>query len=426
MIGFRVHWLDDFLKIRMVKYPSPIISQTNQMKKNKSFYTSAVHAGGDLSIHHGAISPPIFNASTFAFPDAEQGSAIHEGEIPGYFYSRINNPTQEALEAAMAELENGEASIAFSSGMAAISSVLLTYLQTGDHLVAPESIYASTSGLLTYLDSLGISVTFVDATQSKNYEEAIRKNTKLFYLESPANPTLKLCDIEAITSIAKKHNINTILDNTFATPYNQNPIDFGVDGVVHSMTKYIGGHADLLGGSLIGSKDLVEKCRWNINKLFGGVPSPFTSWLALRGIKTLALRMEKHNSNAMAVANFLEEHPMVKKVHYPGLSSHPQYTLAKKQMRGFGGMIAFDVGGINEGRQLVNSVELCTLAVSLGDVSTLIQHSASMTHASVPKELREKAGITDGLIRLSVGIENEEDIMEDLDFALSKINTKNQ
>ncbi len=391
------------------------------MKKNKSFHSLVVHAGGNLSKHYGAISTPIFNASTFAFPDAEKGSAIHEGDIPGFFYSRINNPTQEALEAAMVELEYGEACIAFSSGMAAISGALLTYLKPGDHLVAPESIYASTSGLLNYLDSLGIEVSFIDATQPANYQQAILDNTKLFYMESPANPTLKLCDIQAISSIAREHQIRTILDNTFATPYNQNPINFGVDSVVHSMTKYIGGHADILGGILIGSNDLVEKCRWNINKLFGGVPSPLTCWLALRGIKTLALRMEKHNLNALTVANFLETHPKVKKVHYPGLASHPQHDLAKKQMRGFGGMIAFDVGGVNEGQQLVNHVNLCTLAVSLGDVSTLIQHSASMTHASVPKDVREKAGITDGLIRLSVGIEDANDIVGDLDLALSKI-----
>lgn len=392
------------------------------MKKTQSFHTKTVHAGVDLSKDHGAISSPIFNASTFAFPDAEQGSAIHEGEIAGYFYSRINNPTQESLEAAMTTLENGEASIAFSSGMAAISNVLLTYLKSGDHLVAPESIYASTSGLLDYFKSLEIEVTFVDATEQENYKRAIRKNTKVFYMESPGNPTLKLCDIEAISSIAKNNKINTVVDNTFATPYNQNPLNLGADAVVHSMTKYIGGHADLLGGVLVGSKELVEKCRWNINKLFGGVPSAFTCWLALRGIKTLALRMEKHNSNAMEAANFLEAHPKVKKVHYPGLPSHAQHDLAEKQMSGFGGMIAFDVGGVKEGRQFVNSVQLCTLAVSLGDVSTLVQHSASMTHASVPKELREKAGITDGLIRLSVGIENVDDIIKDLEQALSTIN----
>ncbi|MEO9801939.1 MAG: PLP-dependent aspartate aminotransferase family protein [Reichenbachiella sp.] len=388
----------------------------------KSFFTKSVHAGVDLSNHQGSISTPIYSASTFAFPNAEQGAAIHEGEMPGYFYSRINNPTQEALEAALADLENGEAAIAFSSGMAAISNGLLTILKKGDHMIAPESIYASTSGLLNYLDaSLGIETTFVDATQPLSYKESIKPNTKLLYLESPANPTLKLCDMEAIVDVAKNNGILTVMDNTFATPYNQRPLEYGVDAVVHSMTKYIGGHADLLAGAMVGSKELVEKCRWNTNKIFGGVPSAQTSWLAHRGIKTLALRMERHNENALAVANFLESHPKVVKVHYPGLATHAQHELARKQMKGFGGMISFEVNGADAGRKLVNSLNLCTLAVSLGDVSTIIQHSASMTHASVPSELREKAGITDGLLRLSVGIEDKNDIIEDLKTGLNAL-----
>ena len=389
---------------------------------SKNFRTKAVHAGVELNNHYGALSTPIYNASTFAFPDAEQGSAIHEGEIPGYFYSRINNPTQEALEQALADLERGEACIVFSSGMGAISNAILTCVGKGDHIVAPESIYSSTSGLLSYLHaSLGIDVSFIDATDPQNYERAIRKNTRLFYLESPANPTLKLCDIEKVVAIARSNNLHTIMDNTFATPYNQNPLESGVDVVVHSMTKYIGGHADILAGALIGSKEFVEKCRWNTNKYFGGVPAPMTCWLAHRGIKTLALRMERHNENALSVAKFLESHEKVKKVHYPGLESHPQHALASKQMRGYGGMISFEVAGAEEGRKLVNNVRLCTLAVSLGDVSTIIQHSASMTHASVPKEMREKAGITDGMLRLSVGIEDLNDIIEDLNSALNVI-----
>ncbi len=389
---------------------------------SRTFSTKAVHAGTNHKLNYGALSTPIYNASTFAFPDAEKGSAIHEGEIPGYFYSRINNPTQEALESGLSELEGGEDCIVFSSGMASISNGLLTLLNRGDHVIAPESIYASTSGLLKHLEeSFGIDVTFVDAVDPINYEKEIRKNTKVFYLESPANPTLKLCDIEQLVAIAKSGNIKTMMDNTFATPCNQNPLAFGVDVVVHSMTKYIGGHADILAGALIGTKEFVEKCRWTTNKYFGGVPAPMTCWLAHRGIKTLALRMERHNENALAIAKFLETHNKVKKVHYPGLESHAQHELAKKQMRGFGGMISFEVGGADEGRRLVNNVRLCTLAVSLGDVTTIIQHSASMTHASVPKELRKKAGITDGLLRLSVGIEDSKDIIEDLKSALSHV-----
>ena len=376
----------------------------------------------NLSEHFGALSTPIYNASTFAFPNAEEGSAIHEGEIPGYFYSRINNPTQEALESAIAQLEKGEAAIAFASGMAAVSSTMLTFLKSRDHVVAPSSIYASTSGLFNYLNkTFGVEVTFVDGTNPKAYESAIQATTKILYLESPANPTLKICDIEAIVAIAKANNLKTVMDNTFATPYNQQPITYGVDVVVHSMTKYIGGHADILAGVAVGSKEFVDECRWNANKLFGGVPSPQTCWLAHRGIKTLALRMERHNSNAMTIAKYLESHAKVHRVHYPGLESHPQHQLAKKQMKGFGGMISFELEGVEAGRKLVNNVKTCTLAVSLGDVSTIIQHSASMTHASVPKELREKAGITDGMLRLSVGIEYGNDIINDLDQALSKV-----
>lgn len=390
------------------------------MKNN--FFTKAVHAGSNLSNHFGALSTPIYNASTYAFENAEMGSAIHEGEIPGYFYSRINNPTQEALELALAQLEDGEAAIAFSSGMAAISNCLITLLKSGDHIIAPQSIYASTGSFLSFLElNFGIEVSFIDATNALEYKNAIRKNTKVLYLESPANPTLKLVDIEAVVAIAKQNNLKTVMDNTFATPYNQQPIAFGIDSVIHSMTKYIGGHADILAGALISSKELVDKCRWNTNKFLGGVIAPQTAWLAHRGIKTLAIRMERHNTNAIAVANFLEYHPKVRKVHYPGLHSHPQHNLAKKQMKGFGGMIAFEVNDIEQGRKLVNALELITLAVSLGDVSTIIQHSASMTHASVPKEMMEKAGVNDGLLRLSVGIESKEDIINDLNNALNTI-----
>lgn len=392
------------------------------MNKPRKIGTKVVHAGSELSKHYGAVSTPIFNASTFAFPNAEEGSAIHEGDMPGYFYSRINNPTQEALESALAELEGGEACMVFSSGMGAISNAILTCVREGDHIVAPESIYASSGGLLNFLrSSLNIDVTFVDGTDPGNYGEAIKQNTRLFYLESPANPTLKLCDMEKLVAIAQSHQVTTIMDNTFATPYNQHPIAFGVDVVVHSLTKYIGGHADILAGALIARKDFVKKCRWNTNKFFGAVPAPITCWLAHRGIKTLALRMERHNDNALKVAEFLTSHPKVENVHYPGLPTHPQHDLAQRQMRGFGGMIAFEVAGADEGRKLVNNVRLCTLAVSLGDVSTIIQHSASMTHASVPKAMREKAGITDGMLRLSVGIEDCDDIIEDLDQALNGI-----
>jgi methionine-gamma-lyase len=306
--------------------------------------------------------------------------------------------------------------------MAAISTTLFSLLKTGDHIVAPESLYATTNALLVQmLEPFGVSVTYVDAAEPLNYRRAIHSETRVLYLESPANPTLKLVDIKALVEIAKKKNLVTVMDNTFATPFNQRPLDFGVDGVIHSATKYLGGHGDLMAGALIASNEIVEKARWHTNKILGGVIAPHTAWLVLRGIKTLALRMERHNENGLKVAEFLAAHPKVRAVHYPGLPEHPQHELAKKQMNGFGGMIAFDVGGVEEGRRLVNNVKLCALAVSLGDVATLIQHSALMTHASVPRERRLAVGITDGLLRLSVGIERAEDLIADLNAALSYV-----
>ncbi len=382
-------------------------------------YTTAVHAGEDPEAHLGALSVPVYHASVFAFPDAEQGAAIHEGEQAGYFYGRIGNPTQAALEAALCELEGGAAALAFASGMAAVSTTLFTLLNAGDHIIAPESLYATTNALLTQmLVPLGIKVTYVDATNPQSYVDALRPETKVLYLESPANPTMKLVDIEAVVAVARKYNLTTVMDNTFATPYNQRPLTHGVNVVVHSATKYLGGHGDLTAGVMIGSEEVVRRARWHTNKILGGVIAPQTAWLVQRGIKTLALRMERHNENALAVAEFLAGHPKVRAVHYPGLPAHPQHELACRQMRAFGGMLAFDVGGVEEGRRLVNNVKLCALAVSLGDVATLIQHSASMTHASVPRERRLAVGISDGLLRLSVGIERAEDIITDLDRAL--------
>ncbi len=387
-----------------------------------SIYTIAVHAGEDAPAHRGALSVPIYQASVFAFPDAEQGAAIHEGEQPGYFYGRMGNPTQAALEGALCELEGGAAALALASGMAAISTTLLTLLRPGDHIVAPESLYATTNALLSQmLAPLGINVSYVDATNASAYAAALLPETKLFYLESPANPTMKLVDIGAVVEIARAHKVATVMDNTFATPYNQRPLAHGVDIVVHSATKYLGGHADLTAGAMIGAQEVVDRARWHTNKILGGVIAPHTAWLVQRGIKTLALRMQRHNENALTVAQFLAEHPKVRAVHYPGLANHPQNELARRQMRGFGGMVAFDVGGVEEGRRLVNNLRLCALAVSLGDVATLIQHSASMTHASVPRERRLAVGITDGLLRLSVGIERAEDIIADLEMALGSV-----
>jgi methionine-gamma-lyase len=388
----------------------------------KAFETTVVHAGEEPERHLGSLSTPIYQTALHVFPNAEDGHLIHEGHKPGYFYGRMGNPTQAALEQAMCQVEGGEAALALASGMAAISNTILSIVEPGDHIVAPASLYATTGALLDgLLPKLGVKVSYVDATHAANYQEAVTPKTKLFYLESPANPTMKMVDIEAVVSVARARSITTVMDNTFATPYNQRPLDLGVDVVVHSATKYLGGHGDLTAGVIVGKKDVVDRAHWQTNKVLGGVIAPWTAWLVMRGLRTLALRMERHNSNALKVARFLANHPKVREVHYPGLETHPQHALARRQMRGYGGMLSFDVGGVDEGRRLVDHVKLCALAVSLGDVSTLIQHSASMTHAIVPRERRLAVGITDGLLRLSVGIEDPDDLVADLRQALEHV-----
>ncbi len=390
--------------------------------KDKSIFTKAVHAGENTNQHHGALSVPIYNASTFAFQNADEGKAIHNYEKPGYFYGRLGNPTQEALEKAVAELENGEAAIAFASGMAAISAAVLSLVKTGEHIVVPDSMYSASSIFFQNIsETLGIDVTYIDATNAENYQNAIRPETRLLWIETPSNPLLNITDIAAVVEIAKAENILTVTDNTFASPFNQNPLDFGVDIVMHSATKYLGGHSDLTAGILIGSNDVISKIYQTGVKLFGGGIAPQVAWLVLRGIKTLALRMKQHNENAYVLANMLNNHPKVKDVFYPRLETHKNFEIAEKQMRGFGGMIAFDVGGIEEGKQFINGVKICSIATSLGGVESIVQHSASMTHATLSKEEREKAGISDGLIRFSVGIEDKEDLTRDLENALLNI-----
>ncbi len=388
----------------------------------KSFETLAVHAGEDLTQNHGSVSVPVYNASVFAFSDADEGAAIHNYQKSGYFYGRLGNPTQTALEKAVSELENGEASYALASGMAAVSAAILSNVKSGDHIIAPDSMYSTTTLFLRELgERFGIETTYVDATNAENYKSAVKVNTKIFWLESPSNPLLKITDIAAVANIARGKNIISIIDNTFATPYNQQPLNLGVDLLIHSATKYFGGHSDLTAGLIAGNQDLVENARHSIGKFYGGNIAPQVAWLVLRGIKTLALRMERHNKNASAIADMLSSHPKVEAVFYPGLENHQNHEIANRQMSGFGGMIAFDVGSIEAGKTLVNNVRVCTLATSLGGVETIIQHSASMTHAPLSKEERLKAGITDGLIRLSVGIENADDLIADLENALSKI-----
>ena len=388
----------------------------------KSFSTLAVHAGEDLTQNHGSVSVPVYNASVFAFSDADEGAAIHNYQKEGYFYGRLGNPTQTALEKAVTELEAGEDAYALASGMAAVSAAILSNIKSGDHIVAPDSMYSTTTLFLREIEEkFGIETSFVDAANAENYADAVKENTKLFWLETPSNPLLKISDIEAIVKIAKSKNISTAIDNTFATPFNQRPLEFGVDMAIHSATKYFGGHSDLTAGLMVGKREFVDRARHSVGKLYGGNIAPQVAWLVLRGIKTLALRMERHNQNASAIANMLSDHPKVKAVYYPGLQNHQNHDIAKRQMKGFGGMIAFDVGSVEAGKTLVNNVKICTLATSLGGVETIIQHSASMTHAVLSREERLKAGVTDGLIRFSVGIEDVEDLINDLEKALDKI-----
>lgn len=388
-----------------------------------SIYTKAVQAGDDHSEHFGALSVPIYPASVFAFSDADEGAAIHNEEKPGYYYGRLGNPTQTALEAAMRDLEGGEDALALASGMAAVSAAVFSVCSTGDHIVAPESGYSTTQNFLRHIsDRFGIESTFVDAADARAYERAIKPNTKLFWIETPSNPLVRITDIEAVAAISEARGLTTVADNTFATPFNQRPLELGVDAVIHSATKYLGGHSDLTAGVLVGNKTVLNAARHGANKFYGGNIAPQVAWLVLRGIKTLALRMERHNSNAQAIAEKLAAHPKVTAVYYPGLAAHENHDIAQRQMKGgFGGMIGLDVGTLEAGKAFANSVRLCTLATSLGGVETILQHSASMTHATLSPEERLAAGVTDGLIRLSVGIEDVNDLIADIEQALDKI-----
>ncbi|HVP27091.1 MAG TPA: PLP-dependent aspartate aminotransferase family protein [Candidatus Bathyarchaeia archaeon] len=386
------------------------------------FTTKAVHAGQHPDPSTGSIAVPIYETSTFVFENAEQGAARFAGTASGYIYTRLGNPTIRALEKNIAELENGEDARACASGMAAIHMAVTSVAKKGDHVISTDCLYGGTQKLFSdILPKFGIEFSFVDTSIVGNIEASIKENTKLIFIETPSNPTLKLTDLQATAKIAKEHGIKTAADNTFMSPYFQRPIEFGIDASIHSLTKYLNGHSDVVGGIIVANNTFIKTLD-PLLKNTGATLGPFEAWLTLRGTKTLPLRMERHNENAMKVAQFLEKHPKVQRVYYPGLESHPQHELAKKQMSGFGGMISFDLkGGLEAGRKLMNSVKLCSLAVSLGAVETLIQHPASMTHAVVPKEERLKSGITDSLVRLSVGIEDVEDIIDDLEQAMEKI-----
>lgn len=404
----------------------------NRKYKGKS--TEAIHAGEDtLTSSEGnqfgktgiPLLPPIYQNSTFQFNNAEECASAFIDEDSGYVYTRWGNPTQEILEKKLAALEGGEAALTTASGMGAISSALLTALSDGGHVVAMETLYSATFNILNEeLPRMGIETTFVDATDLNLVENAIRPDTKVIYLESPTNPLLKLVDLAACAEIAKKHNITTIIDNTFATPCSQQPISIGIDVVLHSITKYLSGNGAVVAGAIVGKKDFIVKVKQRALRNFGAVISPFNAWLTLIGIPTLPLRFSRHCENASKVATYLESHHAINWVRYPGLASHPQHELAKRQMNGFGGMITMELKrGRVAGEELVNKLQLCSLAVSLGDVRTLVCHPASTTHSHVPSEVRQRTGITDGLVRLSIGLEDVEDIITDLQQGLQNLPT---
>jgi methionine-gamma-lyase len=399
-----------------------------EQRREPGFATLCIHGKVHLDKHAGekpirAVSTPIFQSSTFAFENAEHGASVFRGEDSSYVYTRLGNPTQAALETEMAYLERGEAALALSSGMAAATTAVLTCCRCGDHIVAGDTLYGGTHQLFTQtLPRLGIDVTEVPADDPANFAAAITDRTRLVFLETPANPTLVLTDIAAVAEIAAARGIPVLVDNTFCTPYLQSPLELGADIVMHSATKYIGGHGDTVAGILVGKADWITTARMEILRDVGGCISPFNAWLLLRGLKTLPVRMDRHLENAMEVAQFLSYHPKVSEVIYPGLKTHPQYELAARQQRGFGGMISFMVeGGREAGRVVMDNVELCTLAVSLGDVDTLIEHPASMTHSTYNEEDLHKVGIDPAMVRLSVGLENVEDIIADLRRALALI-----
>jgi cystathionine beta-lyase/cystathionine gamma-synthase len=381
--------------------------------RSSGFATRAIHVGQEPDPLTGAVSVPIYPTSTYVQEEI--------GKHKGYEYARVSNPTRDRLETNLAALEGGIAAPVFGSGMAAINAVA-TMLKAGDHVVAGHNLYGGTPRLFNQvLVNFGLTFTYVDTSDVNNVECAIQKNTRLVFLETPTNPLMELCDLRAICDLSHRRGVEVVVDNTFMSPYFQRPIEFGADMVIHSTTKFLNGHSDGLGGVVVCTKpEQAEKLAF-LQKCAGAILSPFECWLILRGVKTLAVRMLQHDCNGRKVADFLSKHEKVQKVFYPGLSDHPQHELAKRQMTGFGSMIAFETGSLENANKMLRKVRVCSLAESLGGVETLISHPATMTHAGVGEEVRRKIGITDGMVRISVGIENVEDILGDLDQALAAI-----
>lgn len=390
--------------------------------KNSGFDTKLVHAG-DFHEEFGAAVVPIYQTSTFAFKSAQHGADLFAGKEKGYIYTRIGNPTIDALENKLAQLENGYRGVVMASGMSAVTTLYAALLKQGDHMISTGAVYGPSRAVMeSIFKGFGVESTYTDTSVIENIEKAIKPNTKLLYLETPANPTIQLTDIKKASEIAHKHNILVCVDNTFSSPYLQKPLDLNADIVLHSLTKFINGHADIVGGALIAKDENVYAKLRKTMTYMGGNMDPHQAYMVIRGVKTLSLRVEKAQENAQKVAEYLESHPKVEWVKYPGLKSFAQHELAKQQMNGFGSMISFGVkNGLKGGKILMDNVKLALLAVSLGGVESLIQHPASMTHAALSKEERLQADITDELVRFSVGIENVDDIIADLDQALEKI-----
>ena len=386
-------------------------------------HTQCIHGPEKPNDPHGALSAPLYQTSTFAFANAAQGAARFAGEEQGFIYTRLGNPTTQELEQKVAQLENCEAAAATATGMGAVSASVLSFLQQGDHLVASSALYGCTFAFFAHmLPRFGIEVTFVDMTNEAELRGAVKANSKMIFAETPINPTMAVLDLSLIADVAKQHQLISVIDNTFLTPLLQQPTSFGIDIVVHSATKYLNGHGDVVAGLVCGTEEHINLIKMTVLKDIGATISPHDAWLINRGLKTLAVRMERHCASAQVVAEYLEQHPLVSQVYYPGLKSHPGHQFIGSQMKAAGGVIAFEIkGSLEDGETFINNTQLCTLAVSLVDAETLIQHPASMTHSPYTPEERAAAGISDGLIRLSVGLEDVNDIINDLKTAFTFI-----
>jgi methionine-gamma-lyase len=390
--------------------------------KELGFNSLLIHGGMGVD-PLGSATMPIYQTSTFAFKSVDDGASCFAGESDGYIYTRIGNPTIAALERQIALLEKGFGGIATSSGMAAVSTIYMAFLKSGDHIVSTDAVYGPSRGIMeSYFRKFGVESSYINTTNLDAIRKAIRPNTRMLYIETPTNPTMEISDLEACCEIAHQHGLAVVVDNTFCSPCLQRPIEFGADVVFHSMTKFINGHADIVAGMIIAKTEELYKMIRAAMVGMGCNMDPHQAYMVLRGVKTLAIRMARAQENAITIADYLEKHPKVAWVKYPGLKSHPQHALAEKQMDGPGAMISFELkGGLGAGKILMDNVKLALLAVSLGGIETLIQHPASMTHSKMSRENREKAGITDGLVRFAVGIEDVQDIVNDLEQALAKI-----